>query len=117
MRRTAVIVLVVGAFVGGAASAQTSAWRVFATGSDSGDYGAFASASGDVAKPKGLAARVKISGADSADLSWSFYCSGEAKTAKPNVVYVVAVATSKKCSLSGTASTDTGGVTLQLLKR
>ena len=112
MRRRLVAAVVVAFAVGGAAGATTG-WRVFATGADTGAYGAFASASGNVVAPKGLAVRVNAP----SDVSFSLFCSGEKKGAKPGVVYVVGVNTSQKCSLNGDATTGSGGVKIQLLRR
>jgi hypothetical protein len=118
MKRVVIIgVALAAAFAAGAAAQSSSPWRVFATGTDSGDYGAFASASGDVAKPKGLAARVQFHGASSADLSYNLICEGEIKTARSGVTYLIQVPTMKKCSVDGSANTDSGSLTIQLLKR
>jgi hypothetical protein len=67
--------------------------------------GAFAPASGNVVAPKGLAVRVNAP----SDVSFSLFCSGEKKGAKPGVVYVVGVNTSQKCLLNGDATTGSGG--------
>lgn len=99
--------------LGGAAYAATG-WHVFATGSDSGQYGAFASANADVVNPSALAIRVT----KEADLTWSLDCQGELKHAAANAIVAISVTAADKCSLNGSANTSTDGtLKVQLLKR
>jgi hypothetical protein len=105
--------LIVGGLAGSLAMASTG-WRVFATASDSGQYGAYASADSDVLKPRALAVRVSRP----ADVSWYLSCQGERKGVKAGQIVLASVATSKKCSLGGSASTSASGtLRVQLLKR
>jgi hypothetical protein len=116
-RRTIGVVLVaVTAFTIGAAAQAASGWKPFATGTDSGQYGSYANASGDVTHPKGLAIRARTH-SGTADVTYFFDCSGELKTAHSGVVYVLAIASAAKCSVNGSANTDSSNVTVQLLKR
>lgn len=116
MTRIVLLAAVVGAFaLGGATTALgVAGWHVFATGTDQGDYGAFASAHADVLRPKGLA----VSATKAADVSWNIICEGETKKASGGSVLVADVAHATKCSLDANADTDSSGkVVIQLLKR
>ena len=99
------------AFAGGALA--TTGWKVFATAQDSGDYGAYAYASADVLKPRGIAVRASRA----ADVSWSLICDGKTH-AGPNVVVVVSVASAGSCHVSGSANTSAAGtLRVQLLRK
>jgi hypothetical protein len=113
-RIMAVAALIVGAFVGGAVAAST-VWRTFATGTDSGQYGAFANASGNVTRPRGLAVKVTLRGASTADVNYDYSCSGMIKLGSGRL-YVLSLANAQKCFASGSASTSGGSATIQLLK-
>jgi hypothetical protein len=116
MKRSLLLVLT-GVIMGvGAASMAFAAtgWRVFATASDSGQYGAYASANADVLKPGALAVRAS----KAANVSWYLSCQGEKKRAKAGEIILTTVGTSTKCSLTGSAiTTDSGTVRVQLLRR
>jgi hypothetical protein len=116
MKRSVLLVLlglIMGVGAGSIASAATG-WRVFATASDSGQYGAYASANADVLKPQALGVRTS----KASDVSWFLSCQGEKKRAKAGEIVLTTVATSKKCSLSGSANTsDSGTLRVQLLRR
>ena len=115
--RTVVATAVItGVFVAGSAAGAATGWRPFATGSDAGQYGAYASASGDVVKPKGLAIRVRSSGDSTPDIDYYFSCSGKIR-ARSGVTYTIDVSKSAKCNVNGSAITDNGSVTVTLLKR
>jgi hypothetical protein len=116
MKRTVALVLAGVALGAFAASLAVAAgpWKVFATATDSGQYGAYASADADVLRPAALAVRVS----QAADVSWYMSCQGKRADARPGQLVLVSVATSDKCSLSGSASTTTSGtLRVQLLRR
>jgi hypothetical protein len=116
MKRSVSLVLaglIVGVGAGSFAFASTG-WRVFATGSDSSQYGAYTSANADVLKPNALGVRAS----KPADVSWYLSCQGENKHAKAGQIVLAAVGTSTKCSLNGSASTsESGTLRVQLLRR
>src|SRR5436190_17232834 len=105
-RAFAIALLIAAAFAAGALAQAATNWKVFATGTDSDQYFAYASASGDVTKPKGLAIRARASG--TADLSYFVSCQGENKSAQPNKIYVLTFTAFKKCSVNGSATKDGG---------
>lgn len=116
MKRRAVTLAAVAA-AAAAASAATAAtgWRPFASATDSGDYGAYAHASADVQMSRGLGIRVA---GKTAKVSWYLSCEGEAQNVRPGQIVDVSVPAAIKCSLSGTADTDSAGrVTVELLRR
>jgi|SRR5215831_2802278 len=115
--KTALIILVLGGalFCAGVA-VSSNGWTPFATGRDAGQYGAFASASGDVVRPKAVAFRVTATGAKP-DVDWYLSCQGTRKNAKPGVVYVMTPATADKCNVNGSASSDGGSLSVTLLKK
>jgi len=112
----AILAAAVGIFVAGSAAAAAG-WRPFATGSDTGQYGAFAQASGDVVKPHALGLRVRATGDTTPDFDWFISCEGHRKGGRSGVVYVLDVATSAKCTVNGTANNEGGSVTVTLLRR
>lgn len=114
LRFAALAILALVAFSLGALAEAATGWRVFATGTGQGQYFSSANASADVRGPKGLAIRVK---GTPAKVSWFLSCQGENSIAV-GAIYFVAVAGSKTCSLSGTASTEEGGnIRIELLRR
>jgi hypothetical protein len=114
MKRLVVPAAIVAAFAAGTFANAATGWHVFATGSDSGQYGAFANANADVLHPKALAVRAT----KAATVSWTFDCdSGDIKAAA-NAVLLVDVAKASKCSLTADANTESAGtVRIQLLRR
>lgn len=112
--RLMVVVVAAVAFSAGAAAQAAGSWHVFATGTDSGDYGAYASAHADVLHSQALAVRAS----KTSKLSWTLICSSPNKTVPANTVYSVTVGNAKSCSLSGNAVTESSGkVSVQLLRR
>lgn len=108
------LVLTAGMLLGSTATAATG-WRVFATGTDSGEYGTYASANAAVINPKGLAVRAL---GPVTEVTWALTCNGETKSAGlANRVVPVTVATAKKCDLYGWAQGDEGTLRVQLLRR
>ena len=104
---------VLAAFALGTVAEGATGWRVFATGSDSADYGAYVSASADVQKPKALAVR----GSKPGEISWYLNCEGSRKVPAGRVV-VVNVLGSKQCTLNGSLDTDVPGLArVELLRR
>lgn len=113
--RTIIVTLLAGLALGSTATAAVG-WRVFASASDSGDYGTLASASASVVKPKALAARIIGTGGPF-ELSWYFTCEGEAHPLSGQLV-ALTIAGSAKCSVSGMGDGANGGsIRVQLLKR
>jgi hypothetical protein len=113
IKAAGVVAAVLLAFAAGA-YAGTS-WHVFASGTDSSDYGAYANANADVLKPHALAIR----STKAAKVSWNVICSSaDDLKASANQVIIVDVAAAAKCSLNASANTDTKGkVTIQLLRK
>jgi hypothetical protein len=109
-KATLVVCLVCLVFSAGAWA--QSAWSVFATGTDSGDYATFVSASADVRAPKALAVRVS----QDAAVNWYFNCEGK-RQLTPGQVLAVNVLGSVKCSLSANAVGKQGALRLELLRR
>lgn len=108
------VVVIVAAFIAGTAAHAAVGWRMFATGSDSGDYGAHAEANAGVLHPKALGIRTSRS----ANVSWLLSCQSAERRASANQIIVVGVAAARKCTLYGSATTQTGGtVRIQLLTR
>ena len=111
VRRSIALAAAAAVFAAGAAAA--TGWHVFATGQDSGTYGAFALASADVLKPHALAVRAS----KEADVSWTLICDGKTH-ARANQVVAVAISAAGSCHLSGDANTSgSGTVRLQLLRK
>ena len=103
--------MLAAAFAFGAAAQSAIGWRVFAIGTDQGEYGAIASAAADVRNPTALAFRSSQAG----NANWSLICFGE-RAAKANEV--VRVAIGGKCHLDVSISTQNQApVRLQLLRR
>lgn len=118
MKLRTVSALVVAAFVGGAAAASAAQpWHVFARGTDSSDYGPYASAHADAPKSAALAVRAVSSTGKPAKVTFTIFCAGEAELASGSV-FVASVSNSKKCSLSGDGFVDGAGtVRIELLRR
>ena len=107
-------VAMVGALVVGAAAEATVGWKVFATGTQPSENGAYVSVSADVLAPKTLAVRASKAGR----VSWNIICTRDNVTAAADEVVPVDVAHSTKCTLFGNAVTEDGGtLRLQLLRR
>jgi DNA-binding XRE family transcriptional regulator len=113
--RTPLIVtaVAVAAFALGSVATAAISWRTFATASDKGEYGTYASADAKVVQPNGLA--IRASGKVSS-VNWFLSCSAAREPAKPGV-FVVSVATADTCSLSGSAVGPGGTTKIELLKR
>ena len=108
------LVLTAGLLLGSTATAATG-WRVFATATDNGEYGTYASANAKVLKPQALAVRAT---GPATSVSWTISCDGEVKRAGlSNVVVTAGVATAKSCTLYGSAFGDSGTLRVQLLRR
>lgn len=104
----------VAAFAVGAAAQAAGGWRVFATGTDSSDYGAYVSANADVLHPQALAMRMTKPG----KITWTLSCQSGDKPVAANQVIEVTVAAAKSCSLYGSGNTDQAGtLRVQLLRR
>jgi len=104
----------IAALVVGAAAEATVGWKVFATGTQPSEYGAYVSVSADVVAPRALAVRASKAG----KVSWNIICSRDNVKAAANQVVQVDVAHSAKCTLFGNAVTeDAGTLRLQLLRR
>jgi hypothetical protein len=121
MRQHTVLLLLVGALAGslatGAAAvtgATSAFWRTFASGTDNHRSFALASASGGVTRPRILAVRVSRR----ANVDWFLSCNGTIRNAPANTPVVVNVGAATRCSLSGSASSSSGGkLTFELLRR
>jgi hypothetical protein len=117
IRRATVIAVSFALGIGTTALASSSIWRVIATGNDTSDYGAYASASADVRPSQALAVRAMSSPGKLIKTTFYLICQGD-RTLSSGQILVASVATATKCSLSGSASTDyTGRVRVELLRR
>lgn len=103
--------MVVGLVIGAAAVAATG-WKVFASGSDSGDYTSYASADASVIHPHALAVRVSAN----ADVSWTITCDGKTR-AQAGQIIAASVPAAKTCHLYGSAANEGGLIRVALLKR
>lgn len=111
--RKAIILLAVMAATFAAGAYAAPGWHVFANAQDSGDYGAYASASASATRVQGLAVRVS----KNADVSWTISCDGTT-TLAANRVLVLGIAPAGTCRVYASANTDTSGLLrVQLLKR
>lgn len=108
------------AFAAGSAATALAAgapWRVFATSTDSGDYGAYASADASAPRSSAFAVRATSQPGRTVDVSFYLNCEGERKVPSGALV-AVTVPGSKKCSLHASADTDySGRVRVELLRR
>ncbi|HEY7604645.1 MAG TPA: hypothetical protein VH760_10320 [Gaiellaceae bacterium] len=114
-----VLVGLVSFVVGSAvtAGAAVRPWRVFATGSDTGAYVAFANASADAPRSHAYAYRATSSPGKLVKLNVTMICSGDVQVRSGTVVAAVPFLFSK-CNLSGSATTDyPGRVKIELLRR
>lgn len=101
-------------FLVGASAQAVTGWRTFAAASDSGDYGAYASADASVLHPAGLAVRAS----KPADVSWTLSCDGETKQATARMVIPIDAAHALKCRVYSNASSDgKGTLRIELLRR
>lgn len=108
------LVLAAGLVLGSSATAAVG-WRVFATATDNGEYGTYASASAKVVKPKALAVRAI---GPTTSVTWFLSCDGESKGAALSGKAIIAnVGTAKSCSLSGSAIGPGGTLRVQLLRK
>jgi hypothetical protein len=83
--RTVVAAAVIaGVFVAGSVAGAATGWRrPFATGSDTGQYGGYASVRGDVVQPRGLTIRVRTKGDSTPNISLFFNCSADIRARAP----------------------------------
>lgn len=109
-----ICLLAAGIAIGATSTAvAATAWRPFATSSDSGQYGTFANADARTTNPGALAVRATAK----ADITWTINCDGATKAAAAGQVIVADVEHATTCSLLGDANGGPGKMTLQLLKR
>jgi hypothetical protein len=94
-----------------------SACHVFATGSDTSQYGAYANASADAPHSEALAVGATSSAGKTVKVSVFLSCQADTRVPSGKLV-VLSTAVFQKCSISGSADTDySGRVTVQLLRR
>jgi len=99
-------------FLGGSLATAAAGWTPFATGKDSNAYGA--RATGDVANPGALAARVS----KTADVRWSITCYGETTIVKPGQILSLSSSTATKCTVAADATTQQAGtIRVDLLRK
>lgn len=109
------IVVAAAAFASGGLAGQVVRWKPFATGSDSGQYSAFASASGSVPRPRALAVRATSSSDRSITVTYFYSCDGQIDVA-PGKLVVLSIASAPKCTVNASAIANRGSVTITLLK-
>lgn len=113
--RKMLLVLATGLALGSAATAATG-WRVFATGTDRGDYGTFASAAASVQNPNALGIRVKGTSGPY-EVNWMASCQGVTRP-KAGVAVQIGVPQSATCSVNASVLGSKGGTDkIELLRR
>ena len=94
------------ALVTSAAMAASGGWRVFATSSDAGGYGAYASANATVRHPKALA--IRVTGTQRQSVDWNLICSGTTKLPAGTQMVVLNVSRATSCTVSGGDNVEAG---------